>query len=444
LGLFDKLVSLAGYIKRGLAFIVKPFVRALKLITKFVILIFYRLYLFLKKKFQVFYLPAKNRIFSFFSKKYLIHFAIIIISFLVVVNSINAQEIREDNFGEKTIIYSMYNEQTLGYIEEEVTRSSGQAKILSYLDKSSVSAQPSVVSNEKVEVPKNQLADSLTAVTQGGAALVKPNITETRIAEQPREEVMKYAVQKNDTLSGIAEKFNITVNTLLWANDLSESSIINPGDSLTILPVSGVLHKVKSGETLSKLAIKYDVKEDKIIEYNKLADAGDIQVDQNLIIPGGTMPRTITTSRSYVSNKRSVNIAPIKSLITAPPSAPSVPAGKMVWPTSGHRITQYYSWRHHGLDVDGDYSSPIYASEAGTVVKAGWGTGYGNVIYINHGGGVQTRYAHLSKFFVSNGQQVSKGQTLGMMGTTGWSTGTHLHFEVRINGSPLNPLSYIR
>lgn len=338
----------------------------------------------------------------------------------------------------------MYNEQTLGYIEEEVTRSSGQAKILSYLDKSSVSAQPSVVSNEKVEVPKNQLADSLTAVTQGGAALVKPNITETRIAEQPREEVMKYAVQKNDTLSGIAEKFNITVNTLLWANDLSESSIINPGDSLTILPVSGVLHKVKSGETLSKLAIKYDVKEDKIIEYNKLADAGDIQVDQNLIIPGGTMPRTITTSRSYVSNKRSVNIAPIKSLITAPPSAPSVPAGKMVWPTSGHRITQYYSWRHHGLDVDGDYSSPIYASEAGTVVKAGWGTGYGNVIYINHGGGVQTRYAHLSKFFVSNGQQVSKGQTLGMMGTTGWSTGTHLHFEVRINGSPLNPLSYIR
>jgi len=430
------------YMKKGLIYISRPFVRAGKFIFKFVILSFYKLYLFLKKRLQIFYLPAKSRVFSFFSKKYLIHFAIIIISFLVVVNSISAKEIRDENFGEQTIIYAMYNEKTLGAIEEVVVKDS-QTKILSYLDKSAVSSKPTIVPDDKSEdVTEDQIADSLAAVTQGGAALVKPNITETKIAKRPREKIIAYTVKDGDTLSMIAEQFGVSTTTILWENDLSENSTIKPGDTLNILPTTGLTHTVKSGDALSKIATRYNVEVDKIIEFNKLADAGDIQEDQLLVIPGGTMPIAIA-KKPTTYTRSNVSIAPIKNLV-APPSSPNIPSGKMVWPTNGHRITQYYSWRHKGLDIDGDYSSPLYAAEAGTVVKAGWGTGYGNVIYINHGNGVQTRYAHMSKFFVSNGQRVSKGQTLGMMGSTGWSTGTHIHFEVRINGVPMNPLSYIR
>lgn len=360
----------------------------------------------------------------------------------MVVNSISAKEIRDENFGEQTIIYAMYNEKTLGAIEEVVVKDS-QTKILSYLDKSAVSSKPTIVPDDKSEdVTEDQIADSLAAVTQGGAALVKPNITETKIAKRPREKIIAYTVKDGDTLSMIAEQFGVSTTTILWENDLSENSTIKPGDTLNILPTTGLTHTVKSGDALSKIATRYNVEVDKIIEFNKLADAGDIQEDQLLVIPGGTMPIAIA-KKPTTYTRSNVSIAPIKNLV-APPSSPNIPSGKMVWPTNGHRITQYYSWRHKGLDIDGDYSSPLYAAEAGTVVKAGWGTGYGNVIYINHGNGVQTRYAHMSKFFVSNGQRVSKGQTLGMMGSTGWSTGTHIHFEVRINGVPMNPLSYIR
>ncbi|HUT22514.1 MAG TPA: peptidoglycan DD-metalloendopeptidase family protein [Candidatus Bipolaricaulota bacterium] len=440
----DEVGVLGRYIKKAFSYIVKPFIIIGKFIFKFVILPIYKLYLFFKRRTQVFYLPAKSRFFSFFSKKYFIHVVVVFVSFVVVVNNISAKEIRDDNFGEKTAIYAMYNEATLGYIEEVVdSEASAQAKVFSYLDKTMVSNKQTIVIDSQESVAEDQLADSLTTVTQGGAALVKPNFTETNIAQRERSSKISYSVQDGDTLGTIAEKFGISMQTVLWANNLTTRSTIQPGDVLAILPVSGVVHIVKSGETIGKIAQRYDTDAEKIIEFNKLADASDIKIGDELIVPGGTQPAIISAPQ-YVSNKN-VNIAPIKNLInTPPPGATDIPAGKMVWPTSWHVITQYYSLRHYGLDIDGDYNSPIYAAEAGKIIKCGWGTGYGNVIYIDHGNGVQTRYAHMSKFFVSNGQYVEKGQTLGMMGTTGWSTGTHLHFEVRINGSAMNPLSYIR
>jgi murein DD-endopeptidase MepM/ murein hydrolase activator NlpD len=116
----------------------------------------------------------------------------------------------------------------------------------------------------------------------------------------------------------------------------------------------------------------------------------------------------------------------------------------MAWPTQGHRITQYYSWRHHGLDIANKTGTPLYSSDAGRVQYAGWSNGYGNNVIIDHGGGKQTRYAHLSKFYCNTGDSVAKGETIGAMGNTGWSTGPHLHFEVIINGTKYNPLNYIR
>jgi murein DD-endopeptidase MepM/ murein hydrolase activator NlpD len=116
----------------------------------------------------------------------------------------------------------------------------------------------------------------------------------------------------------------------------------------------------------------------------------------------------------------------------------------MNWPTVGHRISQYYSWRHLGLDVANKTGTPIYSSDAGTIEFAGWSTGYGNNIIVDHGGGKKTRYAHLSKFYVEKGDSAEKGEAIGEMGSTGWSTGPHLHFEVIINGRKYNPLNYIK
>ena len=116
----------------------------------------------------------------------------------------------------------------------------------------------------------------------------------------------------------------------------------------------------------------------------------------------------------------------------------------MIWPTSGHVITQYWGWSHTGVDIDGHYDSPIYATEAGTVAVAGWGTGYGIQAVVNHEGGYKSRYAHMSKIFVTPGQAVAKGEVIGMVGTTGRSTGTHLHFEIYVNGTRVNPLLYVR
>ena len=116
----------------------------------------------------------------------------------------------------------------------------------------------------------------------------------------------------------------------------------------------------------------------------------------------------------------------------------------MNWPTVGHRITQYYSWRHRAVDIANKTGTSIYAADAGTINVVGWGKGYGNQIVINHGGGKKTRYAHLSKFYVKRGQKVGKGETIAAMGSTGWSTGPHVHFEVIINGKKYNPLNYTK
>jgi len=116
----------------------------------------------------------------------------------------------------------------------------------------------------------------------------------------------------------------------------------------------------------------------------------------------------------------------------------------MNWPTVGHYITQYYSWRHQGLDIANKIGTPLYAADAGVIETAGWGRGYGNQIVINHGGGKKTRYAHLSKFYTKKGQKVDKGEAIGTMGSTGRSTGPHLHFEIIINNIKYNPLNYIR
>jgi LysM repeat protein len=260
--------------------------------------------------------------------------------------------------------------------------------------------------------------------------------------KQTRDEIVNYKVQPGDTISSIANKFAISINTILWENNLSSRAIIHPGDTLQILPVSGVSHKVSAGENISYIASKYDVSINDILEANNISNVNTLKIGQNLIIPGARKQSATKVASTSNINSGSSGIDVIKDLIKPKPATSN--SDKMLWPTIGHRITQYYSWRHTGLDIANKTGTPLYASEGGTVEYSGWSTGYGYNVLLNHGGGKKTRYAHASKLYVKKGDTVEKGETLAAMGSTGWSTGPHIHFEVIINGVRLNPLNYIR
>ena len=284
----------------------------------------------------------------------------------------------------------------------------------------------------------------ISSITAGGAAVAKPTILPgvelpTTEGASKRSEIVYYEVQPGDIIGKIAEQHDLNVVTILWANNLSVRSYIRPGDKLVILPADGVLHKVARGDTVSKIAKVYSAEAEDVIKVNRLQEGGkDIVVGEELFVPGGEKPRP-----QYVAPRVQSSF----SSISAPPPSVTAPAGSgYLWPSNVRRITQYYGWRHTGLDIGGPSGSPLYASKAGTVTRSscGWNGGYGCYIIIDHGGGVQTLYAHNSRNYVSVGNQVVQGQTIALMGSTGRSTGPHIHFEVRLNGRRQNPLKYIR
>lgn len=286
--------------------------------------------------------------------------------------------------------------------------------------------------------------EGIGGVSRGGTALSKPTIlpgaTLPGIRISARTEVVYYDVQVGDVIGAIAERYGVSVVSILWANNLSARSYIRPGDKLKIPPVSGVLHIVKKGDTIGKIARAYQAKEADIIAFNKLQPGGtDIVLGEEIIVPGGVKPTPLAPPPVFRSNAIA-NIA-------APPGSVEAPAGSgYLWPAGVRRITQYFGWRHTGLDIGGKIGTAIYASRAGVVRTSicGWNGGYGCYIVIDHGGGISTAYGHASQLYVSVGQSISQGQTIAAMGSTGRSTGSHLHFEVRVNGVRRNPLQYVR
>jgi len=336
------------------------------------------------------------------------------------------------------------NEFSLGQNEELIEESytpdtlkmAGKEK---YLDSfSTIDKQIALTtgSNEEDYTPLIVVSEDGMAVKPMGIGSV---VASSDSSSPQRDKIVYYTVQKGDTVSTIARNFDITINTILWANNLSAYSLIRPGDSLTILPYSGVVHTVKSGDTISRISKLYGVEDEKILSSNNLG--GVLKIGDKIIVPGGSKLITaVATTRT--SNTTGLSI--IRDIVKAP-SAVSTGA-KMVWPTVGQRITQYFSWKHNGLDIANKVGTPIYAAESGTVeiAQGGWNGGYGNTIVINHGGGKKTRYGHLSKLYVKAGNSVEKGENIGLMGSTGRSTGSHLHFEVLINGTRYNPLNYVK
>jgi len=433
-GLGKKIVKLAKRIS-------PPFVLFLKKFIWAFVYPLYKTYVFFKRRLGRIYTPAKSKIFSVLNKKYVIHILMVTLTLFVFVGNINAQETRSKNIGENSVVFSLFNDEFAYTLVEEKALVNPEETILSYLDTESDYAGSAVY--DKAQILESDLVENIATITEGGSAVIRINVSEKNIVSTAtRSSNVNHVVAEGETVSVIAERYGVSTNTILWANNLSSRSLIRPGMELDILPVTGILHKVTSGETVKSLSRKYDIDEDKIIEYNNLSNDGRINIGQALTMPGG---RKITTvaSRNYATTNTSSSSS-ISKIFSPTVKGSGSGTGKMLWPTSWRVITQYYNWRHTGLDIDGDYNSPIYASADGVVSRDGWGTGYGNMYIVDHGGGVQTLYAHLSKQFAKKGDVVKRGDVLGMMGTTGWSTGTHIHFEVRINGVKKNPLSYIK
>ncbi|EKD84971.1 MAG: lipoprotein precursor [uncultured bacterium] len=260
----------------------------------------------------------------------------------------------------------------------------------------------------------------------------------TSVSEKPRSEIIEYKVEKGDTLSTIAQKFGITSDTIRWANDL-KGDAIKPGQVLKILPESGVAYTVKSGDTLESVAKKFSAEQQPILDYpfNDIPDDLSLRAGQVLIVPGGVPPET-----------KAPKPKPQPQYLARGPSSPAFTApggGNFIWPTRGV-LSQYFSWYHPAIDV-ADRSAPgIAASDGGTVIVAGWpdSSGYGNRVVIDHGNGYTSLYAHMSNIYVSVGAIISRGQLIGQMGSTGRSTGTHLHLELRYKGIALNPLAILK
>lgn len=256
----------------------------------------------------------------------------------------------------------------------------------------------------------------------------------TVISVKPRDKIENYIIKSGDTLDSIAKRFDISIDTIKWVNDLKNDTI-GPGQTLKIPPVTGVVHTVKSGDTIYSIAKKYKTNAQTIVNFpfNDFADLDTfaLSVGQTLYVPDGIPP------------EEQPQVAPSGQFF-AQIQAGVKGSSSFIWPTSGI-ITQYPVWYHMGVDIANNVAPPILASDTGTVTFAGCiQYGYGCNIVIDHGNGYQSLYAHLSSIGVSPGQVVNKGQQIGVMGSTGRSTGTHLHFEIRSGGTLLNPLNFLK
>jgi murein DD-endopeptidase MepM/ murein hydrolase activator NlpD len=280
---------------------------------------------------------------------------------------------------------------------------------------------------DALAIPEAELAAEEEAL-----ALERRAVPFTLIPERARTEIVTHTVVAGDTLYALAKKYGVGAETLMWANNMEQNpDLLRLGQKLVVLPINGVYHTVADKETLESIAKKYKSNTADIIAYeaNQLDPRNPvIQPGQKLVVPGGQKPVVVRTVKVYTG--------PV-------PANAAKGTGRFVWPTSGY-ITQGYKPLHRAIDIAGRVGIPVKASDSGYVVEAGWSnSGYGYFVVVDHRNGFQTLYAHLSRILVTPGQSIGRGETLGLMGSTGRSTGPHLHFEVRQRGVLKNPFGFL-
>lgn len=279
--------------------------------------------------------------------------------------------------------------------------------------------------------PTNRGVDRLA---NNNNVLFPAPVPHTTISERDRMEIITYTVQPNDNIWAIAQGFGLKAETVLWANPNIEKSpdLLRVGQKLIVPPVDGIYYTIAAGDTLEKLAKTYQTSIEKIVgfEANALEEPYALVPGQQIMLVDGR--KKVVPSNYY----------PMTSVGKAPSGAPTG-SGRFAWPTQGMLSQRYWSG-HLGIDIASRTGTPIRAADDGYVVMAGRDTwGYGNQIVIDHGNGFWTRYAHLQKISVKAGDVVKKGQQIGTMGSTGRSTGPHLHFEVIQGGVRRNPQGFL-
>ncbi|OGN31192.1 MAG: hypothetical protein A3I92_00640 [Candidatus Yanofskybacteria bacterium RIFCSPLOWO2_02_FULL_43_10b] len=243
--------------------------------------------------------------------------------------------------------------------------------------------------------------------------------------QKKSDQISIYVVREKDTLSQIAKLFGVSVNTIIWANDeIKHGNLIKSGQTLIILPIDGIKYVVKKGDTISKIAKEFKGDADEIMEFNGLIRENELVTGMEIMVPNGEydLPKYDFPAGPGVGAKQY--------------------AGYYLRPINGGRRTQGIHG-YNGVDLAASWGAPVLAAASGDVIiskNQGWNGGYGNYIVISHPNGTQTLYSHLSKNIVFSGWHVAQGQIIGYVGSTGRSTGPHLHFEIR--GGPPNPFAF--
>jgi murein DD-endopeptidase MepM/ murein hydrolase activator NlpD len=265
----------------------------------------------------------------------------------------------------------------------------------------------------------------------GGTALLSetgPSGSIADIEDRPLSsgQISVYVVREGDSLSQIADMFGVSVNTIIWSNNIQRGSIIREGQTLVILPISGVQYTVVKGDTLASITKKFKGDIHEIIQYNGLPENPTLAVGDTIVIPDGEMA-TVSYGSAVTTTVHG----------TGGPTY----SGYYLMPVSGGGRKSQGLHGYNGVDLAASSGTPIVASATGDVIIAfnsGWNGGYGNYVVIRHDNGTQTLYAHLASNIVYVGQHVVQGQVIGYLGNTGRSTGPHLHFEVRGAKNPYN------
>lgn len=313
-----------------------------------------------------------------------------------------------------------------GQVEDSAKNTSAAAIAIPLLGAQSAQAQPAQLSG----VGGPEIDDSAPALsTSQDSALVAMRNPSGIVPASSSDQIILYTVTEGDNPSSIAERFGITLNTLLWSNNLKNPNSIKIGDELIILPVSGVKYEIKKGDTIDSIAKKFRPKDlseedftgfvNDISSYNGFGIDEKLAVGTNIIIPDGE----IGPAAAQVQVGKS------------PARYPSLPEfiGYFLRPILGGRKTQGYHG-YNGVDLANSCGLSVMASADGTVILSrgsGWNGGYGKYVVISHSNHTQTLYAHLSQIFVKAGKKIEQGELVGLIGSTGRSTGCHVHFEIR-------------
>jgi murein DD-endopeptidase MepM/ murein hydrolase activator NlpD len=285
------------------------------------------------------------------------------------------------------------------------------------------------------------LQSYMALINQDGGLLARRAVPDTTEPTENRSGIITYTVQAGDTIETIAARFRLLPTTLVWSNQEVEEApdSLSIGQVLYVLPLDGIWYTVETDDTVDGIAEKFKAKSEDIINspLNNLAGGANLLPGTKIVVPNGVKPFVAQAVEASSSSAETSGGA------YSGPSVSVAASGTFQWPTAG-MLSQGFWWGHRGLDIASAIGVPIAAADSGYVSYAGWdNTGYGYMVMIDHGNGFQTLYGHLSQYYVDPGQAVARGQVIAAMGSTGHSTGPHLHFEIRYGGVPQNPLFYL-